>query len=162
LRGASTRYVYHFGEQRNGAGQVLAWGARPACACAIRREIHAAAPGGGNSPIQITLECSDGGGAVMMAKAQAEPAQPGGPLRWIVEGKTVLNNKGKPVKQYEPYFVPAFGVEAVTEVGVTSVRYYDAIGRLIRTELPDGSLSAHSAPDRPPPHRPLPRPRRLG
>ena len=29
-----------------------------------------------------------------------------GPLRWIASGKTILNNKGKPVKQYEPYFSP--------------------------------------------------------
>ena len=27
-------------------------------------------------------------------------------MRWIASGKTILNNKGKPVKQYEPYFSP--------------------------------------------------------
>ena len=29
---------------------------------------------------------------------------PDGPLRWIANGKTIVNNKGKPVLQYEPYF----------------------------------------------------------
>jgi RHS repeat-associated protein len=140
LRSASTRFVYHFGEQRNPAGNVIAWGARPAAACAIRREIHAAAPGGATSPLQVGLECSDGTGQVMMSKAQAEPAQSGGALRWIVDGKTVLNNKGNPVKQYEPYFSANFGIEPVDQVGVTPVLYYDAVGRLIRTEHPDGTV----------------------
>ena len=69
------------------------------------------------------------------------------PLRWIASGKTILNNKGKPVKQYEPYFCrPAIGhrydaAEAEHEEGVTPVMYYDAPGRLIRTEAPDGSFS---------------------
>ena len=35
---------------------------------------------------------------------RARPASADGPLRWIANGKTILNNKGKPVKQYEPYF----------------------------------------------------------
>ena len=55
-------------------------------------------------PLQVAFECSDGMGTVLMKRAQAEPEYAGGALRWIVSGKTVLNNKGKPVKQYEPYF----------------------------------------------------------
>ena len=51
------------------------------------------------------LEYSDGGGNVLVKKVQAEPEHAGqAPLRWVASGKTVLNNKGKPVKQYEPYF----------------------------------------------------------
>ena len=45
-----------------------------------------------------------GAGTVAMTKLQAEPATPGGPARWVGSGRTVLNNKGNPVKQYEPYF----------------------------------------------------------
>lgn len=35
---ASSRFVYHFGEQRDAAGRVTAWATRPAMACAIARE----------------------------------------------------------------------------------------------------------------------------
>ena len=66
-------------------------------------------------------------------------------MRWIVSGKTVLNNKGKPVKQYEPYFSVKASCcaegDVHEEVGVTPLMYYDAVGRLVRTEMPDGTFS---------------------
>ncbi len=61
--------------------------------------------------------------------------------RWIVNGKTIVNNKGKPVKQYEPYFTDSQRYEEPVENGVTPVMYYDAAGRIVRTEFPDGTLS---------------------
>lgn len=145
LGSATTRFLYHFGEEiQNGA---TVWAARPAGACAIQREIHASQPGGAASPLQLALECSDGAGNVLMKKVQAEPdpelarTDPNAPLRWIVNGLTVLNNKGKPVKQYEPAFSATFGCELPQANGVTPILYYDAPGRLIRTEYPDGTLS---------------------
>ncbi len=121
------------------------WGVHPACACGIVREQHVSqlAPNA-QSPLQAAFEYSDGLGSVLVKKVQAEPEQPGGPLRWVASGKTILNNKGKPVKQYEPYFsAPDVGhrFEEPAEVGVTPVIYYDAVGRVIRTEAPDGSYS---------------------
>ncbi|MBK6795287.1 MAG: hypothetical protein IPG76_00380 [Acidobacteria bacterium] len=141
LNRATTRFVYHFGEARDAAGNVTAWASRPAGACGIQREIHASQTGGSASPLQVALECSDGSGNVLMKKVQAEPETKNGPLRWIVNGLTVLNNKGKPVKQYEPAFSNRFGCELPAANGVTPVMYYDAAGRLSRTELPDGSFS---------------------
>ena len=61
--------------------------------------------------------------------------------RWVVNGKTVLNNKGKPVKQYEPYFTDFHWFEEPVESGVSPVIFYDAAGRVVRTEFPDGTLS---------------------
>src|SRR6185436_15793917 len=72
--------------------------------------------------------------------AALEPRQ----LRWIGSGRTVLNNKGKTVKQYEPYFAVSHRYEDVKELvetGVTPLMYYDPLGRLTRTEMPDGTLS---------------------
>jgi len=142
LADASTRHVYYLGETVDADG-VITWGVHPACACAIARETHVSelSPGE-HSGLQTAFEYSDGMGSVVVRKVQAEPELPGQPLRWVANGKTILNNKGKPVKRYEPYFSPSgHRFEEPMEVGVTSVLYYDAAGRTVRTEMPDGSFS---------------------
>ncbi|HET9702002.1 MAG TPA: toxin TcdB middle/C-terminal domain-containing protein, partial [Burkholderiales bacterium] len=141
LAGASVRFVYHFGEAIDDHG-IVAWATRPAGACAIAREIHASQPGSANSPLQVSLECADGAGQALMTKQQAEPERTDGPLRWIVNGLTVLNNKGKPVRQFEPAFsVQGFGCETPQANGVSTTMFYDAAGRVVRTEFPDGTLA---------------------
>lgn len=100
---------------------------------------------------------SDGSGSVVMTKAQVAP----GPARkwnsatntvdeitanprWIGNGRTILNNKGNPVKKYEPYFSDNSGYEtedALVETGVTPVLYYDPVGRNICTDYPNGTFS---------------------
>jgi RHS repeat-associated protein len=145
---ATSRLMYHLGEVVDANGRIM-WEARPAAACAIRRETHVAQLAGQETNIQTSIEYSDGGGNVFLKKAQAEPDPDNGPqnapLRWIASGKPILNNKGKSVKQYEPYFSRAEHrfdeAEATSEVGATPVMYYDAPGRLIRTELPDGTFT---------------------
>ncbi len=64
--------------------------------------------------------------------------------RWVGNGRTIFNNKGKPVKQYEPYFSKTFQYEnetALVEYGVTPVLHYDPAGRVVRTDMPDGTFS---------------------
>ncbi|WP_088242015.1 SpvB/TcaC N-terminal domain-containing protein [Calothrix rhizosoleniae] len=142
LENATARYVYYFGEQQNDDGTTT-WGEYPACACSILRERH----GDEDSPLQVAFEYSDGMGTVLVKKVQAEPETPDGSLRWIATGKTILNNKGNLVKQYEPYFSqnelgePDHRFEEPQEVGVTPILYYDAVGRQIRTEMPNGTYS---------------------
>ncbi len=140
LRNATSRHLYYFGEAV--VDGQLAWGAHPACAAGIVRERHFRADP--NSPVQAAFDYSDGSGNLIVKKVQAEPEQPGGPLRWVASGKAILNNKGKRVKQYEPYFCAAavgHRYEEPDAVGVTTVIYYDAAGRVIRTDSPDGSYS---------------------
>jgi RHS repeat-associated protein len=137
---ASVRFVYHLGESRDGNNDP-SWLIRMAGACAIAREIHVSQPGGTDSPLQVSLECSDGSGAVLMKKQQAEAAGPDAGKRWIVNGLTVVNNKSKPVQQFEPEFSPRFGCELPQANGVSTITFYDAAGRPVRVEMPDGTFS---------------------
>src|SRR5262245_59414795 len=50
--------------------------------------------------------------------------------------------KGTLIKQYGPYFAEAWEwewEEALATVGVTPILTYDALGRLVKTELPNGA-----------------------
>jgi RHS repeat-associated protein len=143
LEAATVRFVYDLGELlENGK---ITYGHRPASACSIMREQHVHQHQERKPELQVAVEYSDGMGTVLVKKTQAEPVEGGSTLRWIATGKTILNNKGKPVKQYEPYFSESElrfdPAEAASESGVTPVMYYDAVGRLIRTEMPDGTFS---------------------
>jgi RHS repeat-associated protein len=99
----------------------------------------------------------DGSGNIALVKSQTGPGpaahvaadgeitQATANPRWIGTGRTVLNNKGNPVKQYEPYFSDTsdFDTEAaLREFGATPVIHYDAIGRRVRTEAADGTTTA--------------------
>jgi RHS repeat-associated protein len=64
--------------------------------------------------------------------------------RWLGNGRTVFNNKGNPVKTYEPYYSDTHEYETeslLVETGSTSIRYYDPIGRVVRNEYPNGTFS---------------------
>ncbi|TRX47105.1 hypothetical protein FNH22_30570, partial [Fulvivirga sp. M361] len=64
--------------------------------------------------------------------------------RWISSGRTIVDNKGNPIKQYEPYYssTEAYESEAeLVEYGVTPVIRYDPLGRAIRTDLPDDTFT---------------------
>ncbi|MBK8239002.1 MAG: hypothetical protein IPK74_26045 [Deltaproteobacteria bacterium] len=104
---------------------------------------------------------SDGSGRVLLEKASAEPGlapqrDEDGALvladgatvdafaspRWIGSGRTVFDNKGNPVRQYEPYFSATLAYESEAELrerGVTAVLHYDPLGRVERTDFPDGT-----------------------
>ncbi|MHC4675901.1 MAG: SpvB/TcaC N-terminal domain-containing protein, partial [Planctomycetota bacterium] len=116
------------------------------------REQHGAA----NLKWQESYTYFNGSGGVAMVKAQAHPGKAlqvnaGGTVtevdtdpRWVGNGRTILNNMGNPVRQYEPYFSTTHEYEdetALREIGVTPIFYYDAIGRNIRTQFPNGSFA---------------------
>jgi RHS repeat-associated protein len=117
----------------------------PSCAAAIARETHVSAlQPGEQTRVQLHFAYSDGFGRIAQTKGQAEP----GPLdpdskasaradpRWVGTGATIYNNKGKPVRQYEPFFSPSpkFGIE---RWGVSNVLFYDPIERVIATLHPN-------------------------
>ena len=116
------------------------------------RERH----GDAGSPWQRVRAYRDGLGRIAMTKAQAEPGLAwtlvnGGPVlvdtspqvRWVGTGRTVYNNKAMAVEQYEPYFAVSPSYEdsdALVKQGVTTIRRYDALGRLVGIDHPDGSV----------------------
>lgn len=62
--------------------------------------------------------------------------------RWVGSGRVIHNDKGNPIRQYEPYFSSSSDFEAdaaVRQWGVSSTMTYDALDRLVRTDHPDGS-----------------------
>ena len=64
--------------------------------------------------------------------------------RWVASGRTVVDNKGNAIKQYEPYFSQTSEYEddpTVVQWGVTPVMHYDAVGRLLRVDMPDGTYA---------------------
>ncbi|MCX4239612.1 SpvB/TcaC N-terminal domain-containing protein [Paraliomyxa miuraensis] len=111
------------------------------------REHHGADPGRWLE----TYAYADGRGQTVMAKVKAQAGTevydevlPDPVERWVGNGRTIRNNKGLPVRQYEPFFstTSAFEAEAeIVEHGVTPVLHYDPLGRLVSTELPNGTAS---------------------
>ena len=125
---------------------------RPSVAHSQTRETHGVA----TTKWQHAYSYTDGAGQIVMKKVQAEPGmarqrQADGTCidvaadpRWVGNGRTVFDNKGNPIKQYEPYFSVTSDYEDEDELvcqGVTPLLHYDPIGRLISTEHPDGAIA---------------------
>ena len=128
--------------------------------------------GGGTAegPVQVVVSYVDGFGRPLQQKQRVDagPAvqrgaddrvvvgADGAPVlaetdeRWRVSGHTVYTNKQAPVRQYEPFFSPTSAFEADDELrryGVAAEHHYDALGRRVRTDLPNGTVarSEHTA-----------------
>lgn len=147
LADATTRIVYdpHRFRRTRAANpnDPAQW--QPAFAATLARETHVSdLPAGQQSRIQVGFGHSDGFGREIQKKIQAEPGSltPNGPVvtpRWVGSGWTILNNKGKPVRQYEPYFSATHQFEFAKAVGVSPVLFYDPVGRVVATLHPDHS-----------------------
>ncbi len=59
--------------------------------------------------------------------------------RWAGSGWTIFDNKGRPVRQYEPFFSATSGFEFAAQTGVSTVAFYDPPGRVVATLHPDSS-----------------------
>lgn len=132
----------------------------PAVTATLARETHVSdLPDGQQSKIQVSLSYSDGFSREIQKKNQAEPGRvpqrdtsgkiiagvDGQPLmtpdavspRWVGSGWTVFNNKGKPVRQYEPFFTDTHRFEFDVKIGVSPVLFYDPVERVVATLHPN-------------------------
>ncbi len=159
---ATTRIVYDLDRYLR-SGQ-------PPFAATLARETHFFDPGGSETKIQISFSYSDGFGRGIQKKIQAErgdapqhgpdvtlpsgdiqpgdlirdangkPVQADTPQRWVGSGRTVFNNKGKPVRQYEPFFSATHLYEEereMTDTGVSPILFYDPVERVVATLHPN-------------------------
>ncbi len=148
LRDATTRIVYDLDRFRRtrqtSPKDPTKW--QPACAATLARETHVSAPLPPQGlKIQLSFSYSDGFGREIQKKIQAEP----GPLdvhdpqapkvdpRWVGSGWTIFNNKGKPVRQYEPFFDDTQAFKFAAIHGVSPVLFYDPAERVIATLHPN-------------------------
>jgi RHS repeat-associated protein len=154
---ASTRMVYDpFAYHRSKSRPDP----QPAAVYSLAREIHDAdLEPGTQTRILHSFSYSDGFGREIQKKIQAEP----GPVprrdangkivvgadgqpemtandvapRWVGSGWTVFNNKGKPVRQFEPFFTDKHGFEFDARMGVSPVLFYDGVERVVATVHPN-------------------------
>ena len=147
LKTATTRTVYDIDRFRRtrqaNPGDSSKW--EPVVAATLARETHVADPTPpGGLRVQVSFGYFDGFGRDIQKKVQAEPGPvvAGGPVvtpRWVGSGWTISNNKGLPVRQYEPFFSATHRFEFAKQVGVSSVLFYDPVGRVVATIHPDDS-----------------------
>jgi RHS repeat-associated protein len=131
LGNATSRIVYDLGRYVRTASTRT-----PVFAATIARETHISdLRQGQSSKLQVSFSYSDGFGREIQRKVQAEPGTPG----WVSSGWTIFNNKGKPVRQYEPFFDNTNAFKFGTTVGVSPVLFYDPAGRVVATIHPDHS-----------------------
>ncbi len=132
----------------------------PAFDVTLARETHTSdhVPAG-DLKIQLSFSYSDGFGREIQKKIQAEPGRvpkrdangkiivgaDGQPEmtandvspRWVGSGWIVFNNKGKPVRQYEPFFTDTHRFEFDVKIGVSPVLFYDPVERVVATLHPN-------------------------
>lgn len=132
LKGATTRIIYDVDRfQRLN---------EPPFAATLARETHVSETRGVPT-IQASFSYSDGFGREVQKKIQAEKGLvvKGGQdvePRWVGSGWTVFNNKGKPIKQYEPFFDDTHDFKK-KQKGVTSLLFYDPVERVVATLHPN-------------------------
>jgi RHS repeat-associated protein len=131
---ATTRFVYDVlgyyrtrGLPRTEAAGVLT----------LARETHDSdLSGGTQSAIQYALSYSDGFAREIQKKTRVEPGGGVDP-RWVGSGWQVFNNKGKVVREYEPFFTDTHAFEFDVQAGVSPIRFYDPVERLVATLYPN-------------------------
>lgn len=145
LGNATTRVIYDANAYQRTSGSLQP---SPPAVYTLSRETHvsdlAAAGAGATTRYQYAFTYGDGFGREIQRKILAAP----GPLtpgdaqaspRWLASGWTIFNNKGKPVRKYEPFFTATNAFEFAVQSGVSTVLLYDSAERIVATLHPDNT-----------------------
>jgi RHS repeat-associated protein len=128
LGSATTRVLYDLDAYRRSSALAHP---RPAGVASIARETHGSdLTPGEQTKIQRSFSYSDGFGREVQQKIQAVH-------QWTGSGWTVFNNKGKPVRSYEPFFTRSHEFEFNARAGVSPVLFYDPVERVVATLHPN-------------------------
>ncbi|KAG0293418.1 putative insecticidal toxin [Linnemannia gamsii] len=122
-------------------------------------------PGDTEMQIRIALEYTDGFGRVLQSKQQVDagpayrrdaqgnlalingqPIEREAATRWAVSGQVEYNNKGLPVRTYQPYFIDTYRYvndASFRQFGCGETHYYDPLGREVKTVTAQGYLRRH-------------------
>ncbi len=80
----------------------------------------------------------DGDGKIVLdVNNQPEMTQNIVEPRWVGSGWTVFNNKGMPVRQFEPFFTDLHTFEFDVRIGISPYLFYDPFGRVVATLHPN-------------------------
>ncbi len=138
LHRASTRLLYDlFAYQRTKTDPAP----QPTVVYTLARETHDAdLTEGQKTKVQHSFSYSDGFGREVQKKIPAEPGKVEDEVvesRWVGSGWTIFNNKGKPVRQYEPFFSKTQRFEFAKQQGVSPILFYDPVERVVATLHPN-------------------------
>jgi RHS repeat-associated protein len=113
--------------------------------------------GGNESKVQIQVDYTDGFGRNIEKKVKVDSGnailwdREGNAIEgyaenpWLVSGRTIYNNKAKPMKQYEPFFSSVYDFEGEKAVhpilAPPTVLHYDPLLREIKRDTPKGFFS---------------------
>ena len=144
LRRATTRMIYDPSAYYRTKDQQ---NPQPNVVYTLARETHDAnLEGNTKTKVQHSFSYSDGFGREIQKKIQVESGplvkEEGGPVvspRWVGSGWTIFNNKGKPVRQYEPFFDDTHNFKFGKKVGVSRILFYDPVGRVVVTLHPNNT-----------------------
>ncbi len=92
--------------------------------------------------VQHSFTYCDGFGREIQKKLQTEPGpvvegEPDVAQRWVGSGWIILNNKGKPVREFEPFFSDTHLFEFARTVGVSPILCYDPAERVVARIYPN-------------------------
>ena len=102
--------------------------------------------------IQKHIVYSDGFGRVLQSKAYLDDSEE---PNWVTSGAVRYDNKGQPIKQFEPYFTAGYDYEE-KQFGVATTVFYGGLGEKLLSLSPEGFINKILAgnlngPQTPPP-----------
>jgi RHS repeat-associated protein len=157
LDAATTRFIYDVNAYWREPDPARR---HPDLTVVLARETHGSETAPPEGPrIQVSFAYTDGFGREIQRKLPAEPgpipkrdargrivtgrdgqpelATTSASSRWMASGWVIFNNKGHPVREYEPFFTDRHEFEWDTSIGVGAIRFYDPAERLVATLHPD-------------------------